>query len=120
MSVGEHVDREQPKGISNLSVLSVDPKLDSKSFIDTKLRAFAFPLQEDSSDSDSWSKKLKREVEAKKLIFKSNEKQFLLNAEIQDYSSFVLNTIKKADLLRAQKSMETSLDLILSDKYLSS
>ena len=53
MSVGEHVDREQPKGISNLSVLSVDPKLDSKSFIDTKLRAFAFPLQEDSSDSDS-------------------------------------------------------------------
>ena len=80
MSVGEHVDREQPKGISNLSVLSVDPKLDSKSFIDTKLRAFTFPLQEDSSDSDS--KKLKREVEAKKLKFKSNKEQFLLNAEI--------------------------------------
>ena len=63
-----------------MSVLSVDPKLDSKSFIDTKLRAFTFPLQEDSSDSDS--KKLKREVEARKLKFKSNEKQFLLNAEI--------------------------------------
>ena len=27
MSVGEHVDREQPEGISILSVLSVDPKL---------------------------------------------------------------------------------------------
>ena len=80
MSVAEHVDREQAETISNLSVLSVDPKLDSKSFIDTKLRAFTFPLQEDSSDSDS--KKLKREVEAKKLKFKSNEKQFLLNAEI--------------------------------------
>ena len=80
MSVAEHVDREQAERISNLSVLSVDPKLDSKSFIDTKLRAFTFPLQEDSSDSDS--KKLKREVEAKKLKFKSNEKQFLLNAEI--------------------------------------
>ena len=80
MSEAEHVDREQAERISNLSVLSVDPKLDSKSFIDTKLRAFTFPLQEDSSDSDS--KKLKREVEAKKLKFKSNEKQFLLNAEI--------------------------------------
>lgn len=76
----QQVDREQAEGISNLSVLSVDPKLDSKSFIDTKLRAFTFQLQEDSSDSDS--KKLKREVEAKKLKFKSNEKQFLLNAEI--------------------------------------
>ena len=74
MSVAEHVDREQAERISNLSVLSVDPKLDSKSFIDTKLRAFTFPLQEDSSDSDS--KKHKREVEAKKLKFKSNEKQF--------------------------------------------
>ena len=30
-SVAEHVDREQPEGISNLSVLSADPKLDSKS-----------------------------------------------------------------------------------------
>ena len=80
MSVAEHVDREQAERISNLSVLSVDPKLDSKSFIDTKLRAFTFPLQEDSSDSDS--KKLKREVEAKKLKFKSNKEQFLLNAEI--------------------------------------
>ena len=80
MSVAEHVDREQAERISNLSVLSVDPKLDSKSFIDTKLRAFTFPLQEDSSDSDS--KKLKREVDAKKLKFKSNKKQFLLNAEI--------------------------------------
>lgn len=76
----QQVDREQAEGISNLSVLSVDPKLDSKSFIDTKLRAFTFQLQEDSSDSDS--KKLKREVEARKLKFKSNEKQFLLNAEI--------------------------------------
>ena len=78
MYVAEDVDREQAEGISNLSVLSVDPKLDSKSFIDTKLRAFTF--QGDSSDSDS--KKLKQEVEAKKLKSKSNEKQFLLNAEI--------------------------------------
>ena len=58
-----------------------------------------FSSQDDSPDSES--RRFKREIEAKKLKFKGNEKQFLFNAEIQDYSSFALDTIKKGDFTRA-------------------
>ena len=49
---------------------------------------------------------------AMKLKFKSNEKKFLFIAEIKDYSSLALDTIKKGDFLLAPKSVETSLNLI--------
>ena len=47
-----------------------------------------------------------------KLKFKSNEKKFLFIAEIEDHSSLALDTIKKGDFSLAQKSVETSLNLI--------
>ena len=82
------------------------------SYIDTKLGAFknTFPLQDDSSDSES--KKLRREVEAKKLKFKGNEQQFLFSAEVEDYSSSALDSIKRNDSSQVQTFLETSVDLI--------
>lgn len=82
------------------------------SHIDNKLGAFKcnFSPQDDSPDSES--KRFKIQIEAKKLKFKGNEKQFLFNAEIEDYSSFAFDIIKKGDFSRAQKCLETSLDLI--------
>jgi len=62
--------------------------------------------------ADSESKKFRREVEAKKLKFKGNEQQLLFNAEVEDYSSSALHSIKRNDSLQAQKFLKTSLDLI--------
>ena len=47
-----------------------------------------------------------------KLKFKSNKKKFLFIAEIEDCSSLALDTIKKGGFSLAQKSVETSLNLI--------
>lgn len=47
-----------------------------------------------------------------KLKFKGNKKKFLFIAEIEDCSSLALDTIKKGGFSLAQKSVETSLNLI--------
>ena len=52
-------------------------------------------------------------------IQKQREK-FLFIAEIQDCSFFALDTIKKGDFSSAQKSLETSLDLIQKQEKLKS
>ena len=70
-SLPENVTVQQPKGTSTRSVTSGDP-------IDQIFGRFknTFSLQDDSPDSES--KKLRREVEAKKLKFKGNEVKFAL------------------------------------------
>lgn len=55
-----------------------------------------------------------------KCKFKSTEKKFLFITEIEDYSSLALDTIKKGDSPLAQKSLETSLDLIQKQQKLRS
>ena len=82
-----------------------------KSYIDTKLGPFktSLPLQEDSPDAEA--KKLRREVQAKKLKFKSNEKQLFSYAEIENHNSFALEH-SQASTHRPKKALETSLDLI--------
>ena len=57
---------------------------------------------------------------ATQLKFKSNKKKILFIAEIEDYSSLALDTIKKGDSPLAQKSLETSLDLIQKQQKLRS
>ena len=100
-SLADNITVQQPEGTSTGSVTSGDP-IDQifdrfEAYIDTKLGAFknTFPLQDDSPDSES--KKLRREVEAKKLKFKGNEQQFLFNAQVEDYSSSALHSIKRND-----------------------
>lgn len=55
-----------------------------------------------------------------KCKFKSTKKNFLFIAEIKDYSSLALDTIKKGDSPLAQKSLETSLNLIQKQQKLRS
>ena len=76
--VGRKVALEHQEGTSSESVPSVDPidQIFDKSHIDNKLGAFKsnFSPQDDSPDSES--KRFKIQIEAKKLKFKGNEKQF--------------------------------------------
>ena len=108
---------EQPRGETPSVSQPVGDPVDRifdrfKSYIDTKLGAFktSIPVQENSPDTES--KKFRREVEAKKLKFKGNEKQFVFNSEIEDHNSFALDCIKSGGHALAQKSLETSLDSI--------
>lgn len=104
--------KKEPRAIQSLPWTLQIKFSTNLSHIDNKLGAFKsnFSPQDDSPDSES--KRFKIQIETKKLKFKGNEKQFLFNAGIEDYSSFALDTIKKGDFSRAQKCLEMSLDLI--------
>ena len=96
--------REETPSVSEPAVGdTVDRIFDRfKSYIDTKLGAFesSFPLRENSPDTESI--KFRREVEAKKLKFKGNEKHFVFNSDIEEHNSFSLDCIKSGEHALAQ------------------
>ena len=80
-----------------------------KSYIDVRLAAINVESTQSldkSTSPDSEAKVFKRETEAAKLKYKSNQKQFLFNACIEDHSMYILELLKESKIDEASSAVE--------------